>query len=165
MQKENRNSIQGYVQLKRKDIWVKRYAQVDIEERSFSYKNSAKDIKIRHTIYLTDDAKIKRSKTENNIHIQKGTTCNRSSTDGVRLTFNKSQELEEWLYYLIAAQKGSSNNQPLHRNSTSIKSTQCSTAERAKESDRSPVESQNSTQKNLEFQLEQLVDASVLKKE
>lgn len=86
MQKENRNSISGYIHLKRKDRWVKRYAKVDIEERCFSYKSNAKDMKIRHTIFLAE-AKIKRSKTEKIIFIEKGTNDHKSSTDGVRINF------------------------------------------------------------------------------
>ena len=96
--------MSGYINLKRKDLWVKRYATVDIDEHSFSYKSSASDSKIRHTIFLTD-AKIKRAKSEYIIYIEKGTNDVKSSTDGaaVRVSFTKNHQLEEWLKFLMNA--------------------------------------------------------------
>ena len=85
-----RPSISGYVTLKRKDNWVRRYATIDGKKNTFSYRRNLQDKEENFSINLLK-SKIKkglRNETQPYIFIQEIDDSN-AQNNVVRVSFDQ----------------------------------------------------------------------------
>mmetsp|Transcript_10021 Transcript_10021/g.16836 ORF Transcript_10021/g.16836 Transcript_10021/m.16836 type:complete len:515 (-) Transcript_10021:1034-2578(-) len=96
-----RISIEGMVILKRKSVWVKRYAKID--QCLFSYKNSATDQRDKARIDMRK-AKVLLGQRENSapyIFIQE----NPLKPEAIRISFDSEAEFNRWLQAVQISRK------------------------------------------------------------
>lgn len=101
-----RPSISGYVTLKRKDNWVRRYATINGKKNVFSYRRNLQDKEENFSINLLK-SKIKkglRNETQPYIFIQEIDDSN-AQNNVVRVSFDQQTDFEKWMRIIWQAAK------------------------------------------------------------